>query len=100
MMRALKALERLREGNARFVADIHGRDSATSPARRHEVAAGQEPFAILLGVLMLAWANDDEREQRRRDRAATIKGSAEADAIEDYNAMLGRLPERDSASPR
>ena len=49
MMRALKALERLREGNARFVADIRGRDSATSPARRHEVAAGQEPFAILLG---------------------------------------------------
>lgn len=61
---------------------------------------GELPFAILLGVLMLAWANDDEREQRRRDRAATIKGSAEADAIEDYNAMLGRLSERDSASPR
>ena len=49
MMRALQALERLREGNARFVADMHGREAATSPARRHEVAAGQEPFAILLG---------------------------------------------------
>ena len=49
MMRALSALGRLREGNARFVADLHGREAATSPARRHEVAAGQEPFAILLG---------------------------------------------------
>lgn len=49
MMRALQALERLRDGNARFVADMHGREAATSPARRHEVAAGQEPFAILLG---------------------------------------------------
>lgn len=49
MMRALQALERLREGNARFAADIRERDAATSPARRHELAAGQAPFAILLG---------------------------------------------------
>ncbi|MBP9146799.1 MAG: carbonic anhydrase [Thermoanaerobaculia bacterium] len=49
MMRALQALERLREGNARFVADLRGREAATSPARRHELPAGQEPFAILLG---------------------------------------------------
>ncbi len=49
MKRALQALERLREGNVRFVADTRSRDAATSPARRHELAAGQEPFAILLG---------------------------------------------------
>jgi carbonic anhydrase len=49
MKRALEALERLREGNRRFVADRHGRDAATSPQRRHAVASGQEPFAILLG---------------------------------------------------
>lgn len=49
MKRALQALERLREGNVRFVADTRSRDTATSPARRHELAAGQEPFAILLG---------------------------------------------------
>ena len=48
-MRALQALDRLREGNARFVADIRAHAAATSPARRHELAAGQEPFAILLG---------------------------------------------------
>jgi carbonic anhydrase len=49
MKRAIAALERLREGNRRFVADLHGRDEASSPARRHAVASGQEPFAILLG---------------------------------------------------
>jgi carbonic anhydrase len=49
MKRALDALERLREGNRRFVADLHGRDAATGPQRRHAVASGQEPFAILLG---------------------------------------------------
>lgn len=58
---------------------------------------GELPFVAILGVLLFAWANDDEREQRRRDRAADIKGSAEADAIEDYNAMLARLAERDAS---
>ncbi len=46
---ALQALERLRAGNRRFVADIRSHESASSPARRHELAGGQEPFAILLG---------------------------------------------------
>lgn len=50
MERALLALERLREGNRRFVAaDARSQDAATGLARRHELAAGQEPFAILLG---------------------------------------------------
>jgi len=49
MQRALLALERLREGNRRFVADRRDHDAATSPARRQELAAGQEPFAIILG---------------------------------------------------
>ena len=48
-MRALQALEQLRAGNARFVADIRAHAAAISPARRHELAAGQAPFAILLG---------------------------------------------------
>lgn len=61
---------------------------------------GELPFVVILGVLMFTWARDDEREQRRRDRAAEIRGSAEADAIEDYNAMLARLSMRDSATPR
>ncbi|MEO7793434.1 MAG: carbonic anhydrase [Thermoanaerobaculia bacterium] len=49
MTKALEALERLRAGNRRFVADARHHDSASSPARRHELASGQEPFAILLG---------------------------------------------------
>ena len=47
MIPASEALERLREGNRRFVAEASGADP---PARRREeVAAGQEPFAIILG---------------------------------------------------
>ena len=43
------ALERLREGNHRFVSDVRSVDTLTGQVRRHEVAAGQEPFAIILG---------------------------------------------------
>jgi carbonic anhydrase len=47
MIPAMEALERLREGNRHFVADIR-RQREIAP-RRAEVAAGQEPFAIILG---------------------------------------------------
>ena len=47
MIPALEALERLKEGNRHFVADIR-RQKEIAP-RRAEVAAGQEPFAIVLG---------------------------------------------------
>lgn len=46
---ALQALERLREGNRRFVSNGRSSDTFTSEARRREVAGGQEPFAIILG---------------------------------------------------
>lgn len=45
MITAREALERLRQGNRRFVAN-RGGASATRPI---EVAAGQEPIAIILG---------------------------------------------------
>ena len=48
MVSALAALDRLREGNRRFVANTHGADPKTQ-VRPAEVAAGQEPFAIILG---------------------------------------------------
>ena len=44
-----EALERLRAGNRRFVSDLGSRDTLTSQTRRNAVAAGQEPFAIILG---------------------------------------------------
>ncbi len=48
MIGATEALDRLREGNRRFVAEVrnHG---ALSQARRHQVAEAQTPFAIILG---------------------------------------------------
>ena len=43
------ALERLREGNRRFVANVRGPDAFVSHLRRAELTAGQQPFAIILG---------------------------------------------------
>jgi carbonic anhydrase len=49
VIKARDALERLREGNRRFVSDVRSRHTLPSQTRRDEVAAGQEPFAIILG---------------------------------------------------
>lgn len=49
MISARAALERLREGNRRFVSDAGGRNPLTSPMRRRESAADQEPLAAILG---------------------------------------------------
>jgi carbonic anhydrase len=46
---ARAALDRLLEGNRRFVAGSPGVEGPTSAARRAELVAGQEPFAIILG---------------------------------------------------
>lgn len=46
---ALEALERLRSGNRRFLADARGSALSTGDTRRRELTAGQEPFAIVLG---------------------------------------------------
>lgn len=49
MIPALQALARLREGNARFAADIRSHTTVASRSHRGELADGQEPFAIILG---------------------------------------------------
>src|SRR5881227_1645518 len=49
MISAREALERLREGNHRFVSDVRSRDTLVTQTRRSELAEGQEPFAIILG---------------------------------------------------
>jgi carbonic anhydrase len=46
---AREALALLREGNHRFVSEVSNRDTFESRARRLELAAGQEPFAAILG---------------------------------------------------
>ena len=48
MISARAALQRLREGNARFAADV-SRRGATTRRKRRELAVRQEPFAIVLG---------------------------------------------------
>jgi carbonic anhydrase len=49
MMPAREALDRLREGNLRFTANVHGSDAFLSQPRRVELTNTQEPFAIILG---------------------------------------------------
>jgi carbonic anhydrase len=49
MISAREALGLLREGNSRFVADVRSRENLPSRARRVELAAGQAPFAAILG---------------------------------------------------
>ena len=46
---ARDALLRLREGNQRYVSNVRSLDSLLSHTRRAEMAAGQQPFAIVLG---------------------------------------------------
>ena len=49
MIPAREALERLREGNRRFIDDSRTSESLTSTQRRQALTAGQEPFAAILG---------------------------------------------------
>src|SRR5687768_5229385 len=49
MISAREALERLREGNRRFVDEVRSTHSIPSQTRRNELTGGQEPFAIILG---------------------------------------------------
>ena len=49
MLSAPDALERLREGNNRFVSGVRSLSSLTSQMQRNELIAGQTPFAVILG---------------------------------------------------
>jgi carbonic anhydrase len=46
---ALAALDRLRDGNRRFISNYRSTDGVSSQDRRRAVADAQEPFAIILG---------------------------------------------------
>jgi carbonic anhydrase len=46
---AAEALQRLTEGNRRFAEDVRSRAVLTGHARRTELAAGQQPFAAVIG---------------------------------------------------
>lgn len=49
MVTAKDALNRLLEGNRRFVSEIRSSHVLTGQTRRRELVAGQKPFAIILG---------------------------------------------------
>ncbi len=49
MITAAEALERLREGNGRFVRNVRDSSALVDDARRAQLVDGQEPFAIVLG---------------------------------------------------
>ena len=49
MIPALDALERLRDGNRRFVSGARASGASLTGTRRAELATSQEPFAIILG---------------------------------------------------
>jgi carbonic anhydrase len=46
---AREALERLRDGNRRFLSGNQSRDTSLSAIQRMEFLAGQQPFAVILG---------------------------------------------------
>ncbi len=49
MISAHEALQRLRDGNRRFVSEERKGDKNANQRRRRELAVGQNPFAIVLG---------------------------------------------------
>ena len=49
MIPAIEALDRLRDGNRRFVSQVRSGHTLASEERRLELTAGQAPFAIILG---------------------------------------------------
>jgi len=49
MITASEALQRLREGNQRFVSGVRSVEAMLTHSRRDQFTAGQAPFAIILG---------------------------------------------------
>lgn len=43
-----QALERMREGNARFVTNVRSMEAMTTSQKRNALVAGQNPFAVIL----------------------------------------------------
>ncbi|MBN9154034.1 MAG: bifunctional copper resistance protein CopD/cytochrome c oxidase assembly protein [Microbacterium sp.] len=58
---------------------------------------GEIPTLILAITVAIQWSRNDERAQRRRDRAVDRSGDTELD---DYNARLAALAERDARARR
>ncbi len=58
---------------------------------------GELPTLALAIAVAVLWTRSDEREARRRDRKAERDGDAD---LEEYNAMLAQMAERDGRAGR
>ncbi len=92
------------DGQSLLVADwfgLTGREWGPSAIRDQQIGGsiawgiGEIPTLALAVVVAVQWTRDDERTARRRDRRADRDGDAELD---EYNAMLGRLAQRDAGA--
>jgi carbonic anhydrase len=94
MISAQEALERLREGNRRFVSGTRRSDVLASQTRRTELAAGQEPFAIILGCSDSRVPAEIVFDQGLGDLfvirvAGNIVASSQVDSVEFAAARFG-----------
>lgn len=94
MISAREALERLREGNRRFVSGVRSRDALANQMRRNEVASGQEPFAIILGCSDSRVPAEIVFDQGLGDLfvirvAGNIVASSQVDSVEFAAARFG-----------
>jgi len=94
MISAREALDRLREGNRRFVSGVRSREALTSQMRRDELAAGQEPFAIILGCSDSRVPAEIVFDQGLGDLfvirvAGNIVASSQVDSVEFAAARFG-----------
>src|SRR5438309_10830722 len=48
-MTAAEALQKLKQGNARFLSNVRGAEPVLSQVRRADFVHGQNPFAVVLG---------------------------------------------------
>lgn len=93
------------ESNGLFLANwfgAMGRTWGPTPMQDQQTAGGiawsigEIPTLALAMLVVFRWSRSDAKETRRKDRSSDRSGGAD---IEEYNAMLARMAERD-ASPR
>ena len=94
MISARDALERLYEGNRRFVSEIQSRGAVPSQKRRTELTTGQEPFAIILGCSDSRVPAEIVFDQGLGDLfvirvAGNIVASSQVDSVEFAAARFG-----------
>ena len=59
---------------------------------------GEVPIVVVLGIVLVRWMRADDREARRRDRAADRAGEGH-DELAAYNAYLASLDRGSANSP-